>query len=199
MWTAIHRSLLRWFGPKPDWQAQATLVFTDSKGYKYFKYEDELRAPIARMDACDVVIKEIENRVSMLDLRQHVDNHNRILLSDQKPQDKIKQLADHTRWLEERLDIPPAPKLLMKIPALFYIREDENPFVLDNKIWQEKVTQFLADTEGSYTDFFIINGLREYLPLSITSTKNTEELLMRAQQISDKLEKAEKELQVALS
>lgn len=188
-----------WFKKKPKWTNQATLVFRDSKGKAYFKFDDELGHLIPRLDMADVVRREIDSRIDSDDLKVFLSNHKSIIHSDQKPVEKLKQLADHVRILEERKDLPPAPELLMKLVMLFYIREDEDPWTVDEKIWKEKTAQILADMDGGLAPFFLESGLGEFLPFSTTSIDSIEELLRRTQAFSQTARKREAELKEAIS
>jgi hypothetical protein len=183
----------------PKWAAHWTLVFKDSSGRSYYQCDDELQIPIQRLNAADIVLKELDNRVSNEDLSEFLANHNKLIYSDQKPEEKLRLLAEHTRILSERMEITSPPDLLMKLPALFYVREDEDPYIVDEKIWKEKVDTFLSDMEGGLADFFLKNGLRAYLPLSDTSTQNIEKLLAEIQKVTDVSRKKEAELKAVLS
>ena len=193
----IHRFLKRLFGSDKT-PANMTLAFRDKKGRAYFKYDDELKIPIQRMDFADVVIKEVESRISNEDLTAFIDNQEKITFSDKKPEEKLRDLSHHLRLLKERTETLPSPDLLMKLAMVFYIREDENPAILDQNVLKEKVRDMLAEQTDLH-GFFYQAGLDRYYPLSNISTKNINELLQKAQSLTDKGREAERELSKALS
>ena len=56
------------------------------------------------------------------------------------------------------------PELMFDLVGVRYIREDEDPTVIDVDIHREKVEQFKKDSRDGLYDFFYGAGLPAYMP-----------------------------------
>ncbi len=85
----------------------------------------------------------------------------------------------------------------MALVAHTYIREDENPLIVDPIIHKEKIIQFNKDSSGVLADFFYTAGLSAFLPFSNSTQSDIERLLKLSQELSTMGQKMERDMSVA--
>ena len=179
------KKIFSWFKPKKDWKSDCEFQFKDSKGLDYYRYVDEMQVPIKRTEAVQIAIREVTNKISDSDLKAFLENHNKILFGSEPNEKKLELLARHAAILKERTEFTiAAPDLLMNLTAYLYIREDEDPYSIDEVLHQEKVKQFNTDSRGVLADFFYNVGLSAYLPSPSGLRSGTEKLLQKSAEIA---------------
>src|SRR6185369_3303657 len=76
------------------------------------------------------------------------------------------------------------PGILMEIAALSIIRDDEDPYTVNDLLTSEKVEVFTK--QGHNVDFFLQSGLTEYLPNSEELRDASIEKLQKYREMYDK-------------
>lgn len=194
------KKIFNWFKKKPDWKKDCEFQFKDSQGLDYYRYVDEMQLPIKRTEAVQIAIREIQNKISDQDLKAFLENHNKILFGSEPNEKKLELLARHAAILKERTEFTvAAPDLLMNLTAYLYIREDEDPYSIDEVIHEEKIKQFTIDSRGVLAVFFYNAGLSAYLPSPSGLRDGTERLLKKSAEIAMKGREMEKQLAEATS
>jgi len=173
--------------------------FSDSKKLKYYRFIDEANVPLCRMNKADEYLRQNKNKISNSDMLLYLENHDKIIYSTIKQEIKLKQLADHNRFLKERLEITAPSDLLMELVCVFYIREDEDPYKFSKDIHNQKIQQLMVDMEGNLHDFFYRAGLASLLPSPTGLIKNANGLLKNYQQQANLFKDRETKLSEALS
>ena len=185
----------------PAWWADAPRIFKDSAGAWYRRYTDEMLLPILRMEQLQITTREISNRIDDRDISAFLENHESILLSDKKPDEKLRTLGQHVHNLRERLapELLP-PDLLMKLVCITYIREDQDPFLWDETFEKDKHTQLMKDyARGGVRDFFTQVGLSGFLPSLEGLQSDMKRHLAKSQELADKFREQEKAVRNAVT
>ncbi len=174
-----------------------TQVFIDSEGRKYFKHEDDVMLPFQRLSALKVCMSELNSRISAGELTEFLDAMEKGLMSlastkkgEVAGASKIGWLISEIKWRRDNLI---HEDLLFKLASIIYIREDEDPAIIDSAIEEQKITQFKKDSagrEGGTWAFFFRAPLKEYIPFTITSEDDWTEYL----KTSEMRMKAEKKM-----
>ncbi len=136
-------------------------IFLDSNGKKYFRYKDDFDIPILRKGKLEQLIKELGYGISKDELTMFLDAMEKALDKGQADVAKIGFIITEMR---DRKDILIHPDILFEMVTTLYIREDENPAVIDEEIHAEKYEQLKKDSQGGLYDFFYTAGLTTYIP-----------------------------------
>lgn len=144
-------------------------VFVDSNGLKYYKFKREIDAPYVRFAQLQEYLYQAERKLNKRELKLYLDackHQIQTVLQNTSHIDKmvgelarLSVIIEDMEILEEQVL---HPELMMDIVACLYIREDEDPAIVDDKIHQEKIAQFSKDSQGGLYDFFYKAGLGKY-------------------------------------
>jgi hypothetical protein len=66
--------------------------------------------------------------------------------------------------MDKREEMLLHPDSMFDLLAHRFVRSDEDPAIIDNKIHKEKIEQFRKDSMGGLYDFFYRMGLSAYMP-----------------------------------
>jgi hypothetical protein len=158
-------------------------AFVDSKGRKYYRFNDLKNMPLALLEQLNILQLEVESRIKGSDLDKWIDSCKKIVSSGSKT--SVADIGHMLGALEERRTLLLDPRLLMEISALLYIREDEDPTTYNKDLHREKYLQFNDDKKDVLFDFFHSAGLSRYLPsASFTPTEWTTYLMNQQEQIT---------------
>lgn len=144
------------------YRAYLEFAFADSKGNRYYQFNDLKNMPLALLEQLNILQLEIESRIKGNDLDEWIAACKKIISSGSKT--SVADIGHMLGALEERRTLLMDPRLLMEIAALLYIREDEDPTVYNKDLHREKYLQFEADKKDVLFDFFVSAGLSRYLP-----------------------------------
>jgi hypothetical protein len=140
--------------------------FRDSKGRAYYAYPNDLDLPLKRKGEMERVLLEIEAGISKSELDLIVDSGiaaiNRV--KDGRPAPDLGTVLYLFHEMKIRKDILIHPELLFEAVAIMYIREDEDPAVVDKEILNEKIEQFKLDSKDGLYDFFYRSGINTFMP-----------------------------------
>jgi hypothetical protein len=137
-------------------------VFVDSNGSPYYSVENDFDMPLNR-------VREIEK--CTLGIMAGLDNKEMVLIREDmkkainggnKP--NIARIGHLLIEWERREEMILHPDLMFDLVAYKYVREDEDPSVVDKEIHKQKVAQFKKDSKEGLYDFFYRAGLSQYMP-----------------------------------
>lgn len=137
-------------------------AFVDSNGVQYYTWSDDFEIPINRA-------KEIEKR--LMRLKAGLSDENIALFCETmevalnkgtKPD--LAMIGFLVKEMKARQDMLLHPDLMFDLIALKYVRSDEKPHEVSEKIMVEKVEQFKKDSGGGLYSFFYERGILNYLP-----------------------------------
>lgn len=167
---------------KPDWQAQCREVFSKD-GYRYFKYIDEDKIPIKRFEQSEIILQEIQNRISTADIQRYIEVQRGFLHSEKTQTERLDAISQHLKMLEDRVQDLCPPELYFKLICNWWIREDEDPAIIDDDIAKEKLKSLSTNTPQ---DFFLQAGLGDFLPFQDATEKDANKYWQIASQRAEK-------------
>jgi uncharacterized membrane protein len=153
---------------KPDSFDKLEFVFVDSNGKRYYRFMSDMEAPIPRYKAFEMKFKEFSAGVSRDTLTLIIDTMDAALKETDKKTGNMKpniaMIGHLITELRNRKDNLIDPEIMMEMVAYLYVREDENPALIDEDIHAQKVKQFFKDSQSGLYDFFVKAGLNRYMP-----------------------------------
>lgn len=152
---------------KPKWASLCSLAYTDKLGRKYYKYNDPLDMCVKRKGEIDKCLMELRYGSNMGDVL----NAMKAALNAPDKAGNIKpdlvNIGYLTNELTDRGAMLLLPEILFKLCANMLIRADENPYIVDVEILNEKVETFTKEIQrGGLHDFFQRTGLLKLIGLS---------------------------------
>lgn len=136
--------------------------FVDSNSKRYFVPINDFDIPILRTKAIETSILALSRGLSVDELKRFIEAMKKAVGEGKKPD--VAMIGHLIIEMEKREDMLLHPDLMFDLVAYRYIREDEDPAIIDKEIHAQKVEQFKKDsTEGLY-DFFYAAGLAQYIP-----------------------------------
>lgn len=142
-------------------------VFVDSNGKRYFRYMNDMDAPIPRLKAFQMKFKELEAGIDRDTLGMLIDALEKALKEKDSKGHMVPNIAMIGHLITElknRTENLIDPLIMMEMVAYLYTREDENPEVIDEDIHSQKVEQFTKDAKTGLHSFFVTAGLSKYMP-----------------------------------
>ncbi len=157
--------------------------FTDSKGNAYYRYLNDFHIPILRFKEIQKRLVLFNSGLSDKSIKLICEAMKKALNGGKKPD--IAEVGFLIKEIEKRADIYVDTDLLMDTACLLYIRQDENPAIIDWTIHKEKIEQLTKDSKGGLYDFFYMTGLTAYLPF-VETTKEEFDLFYSESEIKMK-------------
>lgn len=143
-----------------------TFTFLDSNGKRYYRYTNDLDIPILRKGELERVLMEIESGLSGSELSNILEAMGNAI--NERKGDKmtpnISKIGFLIEEIKNRKEMLLHPDLLFEAVAILYIREDEDPAIVDTEILREKVKQLKLNSREGLYDFFYTSGLGAYIP-----------------------------------
>lgn len=136
--------------------------FVDSEGRRYFTPEKELDLPHPRTREIQRRLMRIKFGLNDDDLALFIKAMKTALNNGKKPD--VAMVGHLVNELEARADIWLHPSMMFDLVAFKYIREDEDPAIIDKNIHEQKIEQFHKDSREGLYDFFYKMKLTEVLP-----------------------------------
>lgn len=175
---ACHRAMLKIAFEnqrKPKNFEGMSQVFIDSNGQRYYKHDNDMDIPMARLAELQVLMMELGRCLTHDELTSFLNYMDQALQEtvrppkadkDRKPVNGLSRIGHAITEMRFRKDKLIHEDILYALAAVLYIREDEDPAVIDNEIAKAKIEQFKKDAAGGLHAFFMQSGLRRYLPFS---------------------------------
>jgi hypothetical protein len=150
--------------------------FIDSNGKAYYTTDSDLSLPIQRSKELQVRIMRLKAGMSDDNIKLFCEAMKKALNKGKNPD--VAMVGHLIVEIERRVDAWTDVDLLFDTVAFMYVREDEDPCVVDMEIHLEKIEQFKKDSTGGLRDFFYTAGLIEFIPfLGISETEWSEYFL----------------------
>jgi hypothetical protein len=137
-------------------------VFVDSNGKEYYCVENDFDTPLERIRGIERCVMEISAGLSNEDDKKIREAMKKALGEGKKP--NLPMIGWLLVEMDKREDLVLHPNVMFDLLAYKYIREDEDPSVVDVKIHKEKIEQLRKDSMGGLYDFFYKMGLLAYMP-----------------------------------
>lgn len=136
--------------------------FVDSEGRRYYSPEKELDLPHQRTKEIQRRLMRIKFGLNDDDLELFIKAMKAALNNGKKPD--VAMVGHLVNELEARSNIWMHPDMMFDMVAFKYIREDEDPAIIDKNIHSQKIEQFHKDSREGLYDFFYSTKLTEVLP-----------------------------------
>ena len=155
---------------KKKWIEGCIVVFNHG-GHNYYKYKDSGKIPMPRLEEIQLRVIMLENKMNKSELNillDIVDVSIDNAIDSFNKEGRMKALKNvmyaNKEMRSRQDDLMFHPGILMELAALSLIRDDENPFIVNDLLTNEKVDLFTK--QSHHIDFFLQSGLSEFLPNS---------------------------------
>jgi hypothetical protein len=156
---------------KPDsknWKAGCEFM-VDIDGHKYYKFRDSGDVPLVRYKDIQAVLIQLDNRLTsdeLISILQIARESVVAAIEGQSRKDRGKGLQQCLWAIQEaesrHKELGLHTDLIVELAALNLIRDDENPFEINETIQAEKLRLFKREFVNH--DFFLSAGMNEFLP-----------------------------------
>jgi hypothetical protein len=136
--------------------------FVDSNGKIHYTPINDFDTPILRTKAIETAVLAITRGLSNDEIKKFIAAMKKAIGEGKKPD--VAMIGHLIIEMEKREDMLLHPDLMFDLVAYRYIREDEDPAVIDKEIHAQKVEQFKKDSREGLYDFFYAAGLTQYMP-----------------------------------
>ena len=136
--------------------------FVDSEGRKYFSPDKDLDLPHVRTQEIQRRLMGVKFGLDDSYVEDFITAVKAALNNGKRPD--VAVIGHLINELEARSKIWLHPDVMFDMVAFKYIREDEDPAVIDKNIHIQKVEQFRKDSKEGLYDFFYKARLTDVLP-----------------------------------
>ncbi len=136
--------------------------FIDSNTVAYYVPVDEFDMPHLRTKEIQLCVLKIIRGLSDEEIDKIMNAMEVALGEGKKP--NIAKIGHLIIEMRKRKEMLLHPDLLLNLVSYHFIREDEDPCVIDKEIHRQKIEQFKKDSQGGLRDFFLGAGLNMYIP-----------------------------------
>lgn len=175
-----------------DWREHCEIGFIDSDGTKYWRYKPDYKMPIQRMTYIDTLKLQYIQSWSLQEQQLFDDKLTHLFETLEKDKglgSYYKQLASLKSLLDEkqlRKNQVIQIDILIEMVACLLIRDDENPFEVNEKLLAEKVETFKKKINFN---FLKQKSILEWMNLSHLTEQEFTQLWQLSQQYMDKRSK----------
>lgn len=170
-------------------------AFTDSEGRDYYRFPSPEVIPLIRLFKIQDFMGWMVRGLSADHVKQIADKMDELLVSGLKTGRNGAKLGILIEELKDRNERSVPVELVYNYLAVFYIRKDENPLIVNEQVQREKVDAFKKSAEsGDMNEFFF--ALPEYKRISelLNITSNSWESIV--QESLEQMQKIEKLLKI---
>jgi hypothetical protein len=153
--------------------------FVDSNGKIYYSPENDFDTPVERIKAIEICVRQLSAGLSDNEMKKIREAMKKALNEGKKPD--LARIGHLVIEMENREEMVLHPDIMFDLVANKYIREDEDPFIVDKKIHQEKIEQFKKDSVDGLYDFFYRASLAQYIPYLIKSEREWNEFYQESE------------------
>ena len=139
---------------KPLELASLERCYTDLNGMSYYRFPDTMQLPIERWGKAKDFMQWMAAGISGNELDMLLDFADNALQEGIKKGKGASRIGFALQEIRERKTMIVHSELLYNFLAVHWIREDEKPTIIDQKIHDQKVAQFKAEVENSDSYFF---------------------------------------------
>jgi hypothetical protein len=137
-------------------------VFVDSEGKAYYTTTNDFDTQLDRVRGIERCVLEIQAGLSNDEQKKIREAMKKALGDGKKP--NIAMVGHLLIEWERREEMVLHPDSMFDLLAYKYVREDEDPAVVDKRIHALKIEQFKKDSKDGLYDFFYKMGLSAYIP-----------------------------------
>lgn len=145
---------------KPNHFDKLTFMFRDTEGRGYYTFGDDFDLFIARKGWIDTKLIEMSAGLTGEEIGKLADAMIKALNGGNKPE--FSMIGHLAHEIKLRQEIIIHPEIFYDLVALYYVREDEDPAVVDFDVHNEKVEYFKSSKDMSF--FFANSTLTGLLP-----------------------------------
>jgi hypothetical protein len=127
-------------------------VFVDSNGKAHYTTINDFDTTLERIRGIERCIREITAGLSLDEYKKIRDAMKKALGDGKKP--NIAMIGHLIIEMERREEMLLHPDAMFDLLAYKYVREDEDPAVVDQTIHKQKIEQFRKDSKDGLYDFF---------------------------------------------
>lgn len=169
---------------KPAWATLCKLAYEDSNGMRYYQYQDELDMSLFRRGEIEKAKMELRYGTDYTDVVNGIKGAiNRPNRKSGRMEPDIATAGYLVQELIDRKDLLIIPEILFKICATTLIREDENPYLVDQEILEQKIAVFKHEIQrGGLHAFFQESGLLNLINLPNISRAELTRLMIDSEQ-----------------
>lgn len=173
---------------KPKGFEGKTFVFTDVDGIRYYMFDSMNDMPLMRREAIDIIVDEMQNRMTYKEKALFVDTGLSCLNSGFSRDEKLSKITWLFEEFKNREELLFNPDCMFRMVSAIYIREDQDATIWDEELEDEKIKVFkkACSHEGGLQDFFYSATLSDFFPfldgmekVFETYSKNTTSLVNR--------------------
>jgi hypothetical protein len=156
---------------KPDsknWKAGCEFM-VEMEGHKYYRFRDSGDVPLVRYKEIQAVLIQLDNRLTsdeLLNILSIARESVVAAIEGQSRKDRGKGLQQCLWAIQEaesrHKELGLHTDLIVELATLNLIRDDENPFEINEGIQAEKLRLFKREFVNH--DFFLSAGMNEFLP-----------------------------------
>lgn len=156
---------------KPDsknWKSGCEFM-VEMDGHKYYRFRDSGDVPLVRYKEIQAVLIQLDNRLTsdeLLNILSIARESVVAAIEGQSRKDRGKGLQQCLWAIQEaesrHKELGLHTDLIVELAALNLIRDDENPFEINEGIQAEKLRLFKREFVNH--DFFLSAGMNEFLP-----------------------------------
>lgn len=139
---------------KPVSLKSLELAFTDLNGVNYYRFPEALQLPLERWSKAKDYMQWMAAGLTSSELKKLIDYMDKALGEFIKTGKEIARIGFALTEMREREMIIIHSELIYNFLAVHWIREDEEPTVIDSVIHQQKVEQFKIEVANKDTYFF---------------------------------------------
>lgn len=160
---------------KPVQVKSLELVFTDMNGKNYYRFPEGMLIPIERWGKAKDYMQWMAAGISPVELDKLLDFAERSLDEGIKKGKGMARVGFALQELRDRRNMIIHTELIYNFLAVHWVREDEQPEVIDEQIHREKVEQFKREViEGDTYFFFHQAELKKiYEPFNLSQSELT--------------------------
>jgi len=136
--------------------------FVDSNGKTYYQPINDFDYPVQRAKDIHKRLKRIDSGLSDTELDRFIECIQKACNGGKNPD--LAKIFFYLGEMKERKEIWIHEDLWFDVLALRYIREDEDPSIVDKEIHKQKIEQFMIDSQGGLYDFFYKMGVMKFIP-----------------------------------
>jgi len=169
---------------KPSWAALCKQVYIDKQGRRYYQYQDEGDMTLIRrgeIEKCQMELRYGSDYSDVIEgVRSSLNNANR---KSGHMEPDIVTAGYLIQELIDRKGILVVPEILFALCSNTLIREDENPYLVDHEILEEKISTFKQEIQrGGLHAFFQANDLLKLVGMSNISLSDFNRLMTDSEQ-----------------
>jgi hypothetical protein len=155
---------------KKNWIKGTDIVF-HLNGHNYHRYKNSGDIPVDRLERLQSLVMMLKNRIDEDEfdlLTSIIEDSAQTAMDGLNRTGKMSGLQNISFAIQEmksrKEDLMFHPNLMFKIAAVMIIRDDEDPYKVNDLLINEKFELFKA--QANHIDFFLQAGLGEFLPNS---------------------------------